>query len=529
MEENNQNSTINLNNMVGNTNLGNVVGVEPNIPNYGNVYNQTFNNNVPPTYMAQPVQSPVESAIVQVNEPSIVNVQPQGVTTAVDNSQGITINQQPTQTVVTEPVQPAIEQPVQQVNAVYEQPVAPQNSVPNTPEQQPVENVVPEQPIVTDKFKVRTVVLKQLIANAKKAAICEKLLPTTTVIQLEFNEEGFTTTATDSANIIRQVDKNVKYTNSLKLCVSAELISKLVTKLDDDPTQFVEFIYDNNSRVVDLVAGTSNFKIKEIYDQSTFEPIVIPTEGLEYNNSDEVYKFNIDSWREEVIKAKSFMANPAVTDVLAGVYCADKIYSTNQTVVFGSGIVNTPISNTPILLSDRFVNLFTSCNITGDVDFVIRRNADTKEPQAIIINSNLATIGGPVHFRQGEYPTEIVNKFLATSYPNTVKFTKAPVVNALDIALLFVDPTTDKGNCSLELMGDKVVVTSLDGTATQSLPIETETPINNYKVQLDVKSFSAMLNNIKESSVTIKVDPNNTGSISVLTEKDIQVISTNAM
>ena len=473
MEENN--NTINLNNLQNNV-VDTVSTFEPQKVTLGS-----------PT--------PQELAQADVVQTSIT-VQPQNLTQTAEFEQ----------------------QEVVQVNTTAQQ-VITDNEVNENNNTESVQEEKLTEPIVLDTYKLKTETFMQMVNTAKKAAICENLIVTTGVMELIFSNDGFKIITTDGANILIQEDKNVKFTNELELCVSADLLTKLINKIE---TEYVELQYDKEQRKITLVAD-GEFTFSEIFDQNTFQPIVINTDMSNILPTDTTINFNINEYKDKIGKAKMFSGNPTVFNALSGVYSSDKICSSDKSNIFGTPNIPELVNET-FYMSEKFVDLLMEADITGDVTMALRKDNEGVVTN-ITIKTNTTTLSGPVHLSQDLFPIQKMSPYLTKTFINEFKFNKTKLVNMLERCALFLDPTKDKDSCEFLVENNSMTVKSFNIASKQDIAIEGSNIPQDFVFNLNIPSVIKALKNCDEDVVTMHVDTENKVNVAFTFDDVVEILS----
>lgn len=524
MEENNTPNVTNLNNIVTDNT---VVGVENTTPNYTQMYNEVanaqYNNynvvtgNGPElnqvTENVTPVQentTPVQSTVIPTpeTEPVTNNItigdSQQMAQADVVQTTVTTIPQNLTQSPAQEIIQPVLQTP--QVN----------NTVVTTT---PVEETKPVEPVVMNKHQLKTETLREMVNIAKKAAICENLMVTTTVMELIFSPDSFKIITTDGANVLIQEDKTVKFTNELKLCVSADLFTKLLNKIE---TEYVELQYNEQDRKISLIAD-GEFTFSEIFDQNTFQPIVINTTPAEILPTDTSVNFNIDTYKDIIAKARTLSGNPTVFNSLSGVYSSDKICSSDKSNIFGAPNIPELVNET-FYMSEKFVDLLLESNISGNVTMALRKGADGAVTN-IIIKTDSTVLSGPVHLDQSKFPIQKMSPYFTKTFDNEFTFNKTKLVNMLERCALFLDPNKDKDSCEFSIQGNSMTVKSFNIASKQDIAIEGNNIPQDFEFNLNIPSVIKALKNCDDEMVTMHVDVENKVNVAITFGDIVEILS----
>ncbi len=369
-------------------------------------------------------------------------------------------------------------------------------------------------------YKLKTQNLVNIVNNVKKAAIGEDRLLTTTIIQLVFSPEGLELKATDSLDILTQIDTSTKFVDNCTLCVNAELFTKLVNKLD---TEEVELEYDKENHILN-VHSNGVFKIPEQYDPGTGLPINIPDESLEVLPTDVHKVVNIDTFKNLIQRSNVFAGNSNIYAQLSGVYCADKIYSTDKVCMFCTD--NIPeLKDETFYMSPQFVSLLITTDFDEEVNFYFRKDA-TNNTAYIIVKDSVRTLGGPVSDYTDKYPLEAINRITVMNYNNDFNVNKNLLISILDKASLFIEKNSKSQSCNFVVnnINKTLSVQTFNKQADQIISIDGQNiPQGTYC--LKVENMMKALRNCVDDTVTIYTDESNDTCCKIVSDDITQSVS----
>lgn len=457
-------------------NLGNVVNAQQNVETLTGVVNST---------------TVVTDNATIVAESSNVVVPSDGISLS---------NTDVTTTVVSDSVDPVvIAQPTTQLETVVTEPTVQD---------------------ATNGYKLKTESLVKLVNNARKAAICNDMLVLTTVFQLKFGKDGFEIVGTDSENIIVQKDTSVSFNKEAVLCVSADLFTKLINKLD---TEFVTIEIDEAKRLV-TVKSNGEFILSEVYDIATGQSIYLDTNAMKMD-MDVVRTIDLTLFKNKLKKAQMLNIGNTTYNTLCGVYCTDKIYSTDRSNMYGEP--NIPeLVNDEFYLSSSFVELLISTDMEGTATFSIK-NDNEGNAKGIMITTNNMCLYGPTGRDSSQYPVQVLSDYINKDFNNHFKVSTKRLISVLEKAQLFLSAgDTEKQSCNFELdvQSQSLKVKSISKASEQIVPIqELDTAIQPFN--LHIESVIKILKNCNEDEVTVKVDNVEYKTVRFITDDRVQIVS----
>ncbi len=372
-----------------------------------------------------------------------------------------------------------------------------------------------------DGFQLKTATLVEMVNNAIKAAICNDMIVLSTVFQLKFDNSGFEIVSTDGKNTLIQKCTDITYTQEASLCVSADLFTKLVNKLD---TEYVVLKIDEEKRTL-IVKSNGEFILSEVYDITTGQAIILDTTASNVLESDTSIDLDISAFVNSVEKANNLSGNNNIFAEYTGVYCMDKIYSTDKSCMFGAP--NVPeLQNEQFYLSQSFVKLLVSVKLNGNVKFVLRKNAEG-EVVGIIIKSQNICMMGPTDDMQSQYPIQALQGLLSETFNNKFTVSKNRLISVLEKAALFiVENDQEKQSCKFVFNENSqtINVQSQTKSANQIIPIAGLTT-RIQDISINVPEALKVLKNFSDDEITCTVDTNSDRFVKMSTGNIEQLIS----
>lgn len=485
-----------------------------------------LNNGVIPPVQSTPVATNVSVESPVYNQPNTsntvvsnpgINYVPNPVTTIPN---GVTINQvqQPVTNIVQQPAQVTPQyvssESVVVTGTVNTQPVT-ESAVQNVA---PVSEATPavQQPQIFDNYKIKTETLRNFLNNAVKVAIGEARIMLTTVIMLEFSNNGFKMIAADGDLVLVQKDSNCKFTNELSIGVSADLFPKLVSKID---SEYVELVPDASNRTIKVIADNDEFILSEIYDTQTGEVVNIDDRSNSLNTSP--IKFNFDEFKDIIKKANILSGNGNVNNELGGIYCAEKICTTDKSNAFGSN--NLPeLKDETFYLSAKYVKVLVQLDFGTETTLSFQRAEDGVN-KAVAINSDSVYFFGALDPTIDQFPVDNVRALLKVDFDNSITISRSKVVSILDKAALFLVENQDDSACSISIDGgaSSITIRNFNGSTKQTINVNgVNIPTTSFNI--NIKNTIKSLNNFDSDQVTLKVGNENSGEFIILQDEKIK-------
>lgn len=368
-----------------------------------------------------------------------------------------------------------------------------------------------QEPIVEDKLKIDTATLSNLLNNASKAAVDEQMLPLTTVVQLIFSEEGFIIKSTDNTNYLTLIDRTHRFTKNISLAVKIGLLKSLISKLNCD---YIELVPEESSNIIDIYAGESVIKMPNEYDNSTGQAIVIE-EPEEMKSTTTPVTFDYSYLKDMITKATTFGSSESVQYNLSGVYVSDYIVATDKINMFSVENTQQALSSTRFYMTQKLAKIIETLNIEGptQISYKVDENGEVK---ALTISSDNIILVGPTDPTQNEFPVADIMNVINFPFTNTYKLDKDKLLNAMQVAELFMVSNTDKDSCDVDVDGTTKTmrITNFNKQTNLVIPVVGEN-IPNGKYKLNIKKVIAALKNIDSGEIDFFVSVNNPNLVKI--------------
>lgn len=470
-----------------------------------------YNNIQQPQTVQSVVQQQVnEQAQAQVVQQTTTAQQPiTPVHNAGNTTQSTVTNPQYQWQPQVAPQQPVTANPTP-INTTAQQPVIntqqPQPQVNNIPQQQSTA-AKPEpvkQSIESDKFIIKTEDLKEMVKNACLLTKNVDGLLVTQVVQLVFSREGFIIKSTDKTNVLVQKNTSIKYNEDLSIAIKADLFEKLVNKL---VTEYVEILFDSETRVITLITGESKYQFAESYDAVDGQNINI--EDNFYNESEQFITFDGNTFKERINQVSSFTSSKDVEAVISGVYCADRIYATNRNDI--AVVANDPkLVNETFYLMDKYTNILTQLSFVGETQIGFNKD-ETGKITSLTIKDDTKMLSGPTNPDVALFPVSTLQKLINIDLGNEFEIDANQLFSILDTAKLFINAIEDKEVIEVQVQDETktLVIKTKNGSSVSRFTLK---PVDPTKVKLINHSFGLfitntleVLKNIDRSKVTISI------------------------
>lgn len=359
---------------------------------------------------------------------------------------------------------------------------------------------------MNDDFIVNTELFKAMVSDVRKAAIGNSYVIKTSILDITFDNECLKVVAFDGDNVLMQVNKNIGYKNTLHFNVSADFLGELVSK---QTCETLKFTHDPETRYI-IVEGNngSSFKLPEYYDRESGQTINLERPESLIQSGD--IEIDIDGLKlkQDIQDASVLCSTEKMYEYISGVYCSDRIYSTNIDNVFG--LINlSELAGYSMYLPAKFIKLFLSVTFSSKSKLVLRPSTEDRGviSHIIIMDDNMLLEGSCSQEFASQYPIEDLKPYFNRKLDTKFTIEKSKLIEVLKIAEIFVESATDNECCVFIPNFEKgyLEVKSLNNQAHQYIPITgLDKEVRTF--YLKVKDFIKVLDICKNDFITIEVD-----------------------
>lgn len=336
-------------------------------------------------------------------------------------------------------------------------------------------------------MKIKTELLKEMLSKSIQGAGCNKMLPITSLLGIEFKENELTLMTTDGSNQLRvkQVIDDSELTGMPKefyTIVDAETFSKLIGKTTKEVVEL------NNQENCLLIEGNGTYKL-DIPINEDGEIIKFP--NIPEINSSEVEQISIENLKNTLTSAKASVAKTLDVPCLTGYYIGTKSITTDRQMVFDTDLQL--LKNNAILISSEMAELIHLLN--GEtVDL-------RKDENKLLLETANVIIYGKELEGKDIYPVAAIENLLNLEYANNMKVKKQDLLDVLDRMSLFVTDY-DKNSVKLSFTKEALSVKSMKSNAQELIDGECSSEIE-FDCCVDIEQLKSQIQTLSADVVTI--------------------------
>lgn len=332
-------------------------------------------------------------------------------------------------------------------------------------------------------MKIKSQILQEMVAKAIKAVSNNKMIPLTSLIGVELQDNKLTLQTTDGNNILKVsqqvecLDNEIFYT-----IVNADTFSKLVGKTTS------EYItLENNENYLDF-RGNGNYKL-EIALNSDGEIVKFP--NYEINDTIQPIEVSVDKLKNVLGISKVAIAKTMEVPCLTGYYLGDKVLTTNGEMIC---YIEKNILNKPILLLDTTAELLQLLTTPTMLLFIDGNKLVFRTDNIVIYCREL----------EGKdlYPIAPIENLVKTNYEASINVNKQDFLNVLDRMSLFITDY-DKNGVYLKFIDAGLEVRSQKSNAVEILEVKSDTPIMQFECLADVEMLKSQIQALSNDIVVL--------------------------
>lgn len=334
------------------------------------------------------------------------------------------------------------------------------------------------------KTKIKTEILRTLVARAVKGASKNKLIPITSLMEICVKNNTLSLMTTNGANYLKVIHTELD-SEDFYAVVEIDTFSKLVSKTTSEA---VELIVEDKGL---HFKGNGNYTIKLPIDENG-NLITYPQYHFDLAEAQEL-TIHASTIKHILATHKSAVATSMEVPCLTGYWIGDKVLTTDSFVVCCSDI-DVMSRSAPILIHSDLMDLLavlTQENITLKIN---KEKLLFETADAVVYGQQLSGIE--------DYPVEGVMSYLNTDMQSSCTVSKAALLSVLDRLKLFITPY-DANGIHLVFTADGLQISSKKATGSELVEYESSQNFTPYQANIDVEMLKAQINAVSDPLVTI--------------------------
>ena len=314
------------------------------------------------------------------------------------------------------------------------------------------------------KVKLNTLVLQALMDKAIKGASQNKMIPLTSLLEIELKEGVLTLTTTDATNTLKVFAKGIKG-DDFRIAVPVDLFHKLVSKVT---TEHITLELKENSLEV---VGNGTYQLDLLLDE---DGTLVKFPEYEFKEEGKPTKIKPETVKTLLTSNKAALAQTMENPALTGYYFGDQVITSDAFKICSQA---EQVFREPTLLPGELVDLLSLC---GDSEIDVYRD----EQQLLFKAGNIIIHGWELDLLS-EFPVEAISSYLNQDFPSMCKINRKSFMEALDRLALFVSPY-DRNGVYLTFMDKGLQITSKQKNSDELLPYKESKNFKDFVCYVDI-------------------------------------------
>ena len=327
-----------------------------------------------------------------------------------------------------------------------------------------------------------TVLFKDMVARARKGASNNSIIPLTSMMAIELQDNKLTLITTDSKNYLYIIQDNIPG-NDFYAVVIVDTFANLIAKTTSD-TIHLE-LKDNALEVI----GNGKYLIELPDEEGEMIQFPDPREDEELDILDDIKLTTINSILTTAKPSLSTtMEEPCNTDY----YCGKKIYATDRYKIC---IMNVKLWDEPRLIPPQVMDLLS---IMTAEDIAVEAGDDVlifSTPDCVLYARTMDGIE--------DFNVEGIQKFVDEAEYNSVcKIRKSSIMQLLDRLSLFVSDV-DQNEIYLTFTSKGLQVSSKQSSGTELIKYLESDDFEDFTCVIDIGTLSDQVKALQDDTVEI--------------------------
>ena len=334
------------------------------------------------------------------------------------------------------------------------------------------------------KLTILTKTLQTMVTKVSKGAGNNKLLPITSMLDINVKDKLLTLTTTDMNNYVSVQESGINC-EDFNIVILIDTFSKIVSKMTTD-TITLE-LTENSLKVVGNGTYNIPFCLDEEGELVKFPKYSFPetfeTSQIKYSDIKSIMDNNGDC-------VSTDMTTPALT----GYYFGTNTITTDAVAIC---ITRKELFKSPILISTRVVDLLNLFTVE-DINVKIANDK-------IIFYTNDVTVYATLMTEIEDYPVEGIETYIDASFKYNCKVDKVGLLGVLERMSIFTNNIYDNNTVNIVFNDKGMLMTNKDSTATELLKYNSVNADSNisYTCNINIDIFKNMVASCSTDSITI--------------------------
>lgn len=330
------------------------------------------------------------------------------------------------------------------------------------------------------RITIKTLPFQSMVARAAKGASENKLLPITSMMEIELSENILTLTTTDTSNTLTIIQDKVEGEDFYAV-VPVDIFSKLIAKTTAEKVTLT--VKENSLEV----QGNGVYNIALPMDEDgtikfpryTFEKVGTPA------------RIHLSTIKQILAVNKPAIAKNLDTPCLCGYYLGNQVITTDENVICFNDM---NVMGMDVLVSPEMMELL-SLNTEENIDVYYNNGYFVFQTPDMVLY-------GAEHDGKSIYPVSEISAYLDEKFKSNCTVSKILLESVIDRLSLFIEPY-DKNGAYLIFTKDGLNLTSKKSSSVELVSYMESNDFQPFACCVDIPMFQAQIAAIPSESVKI--------------------------
>lgn len=330
------------------------------------------------------------------------------------------------------------------------------------------------------KFTMSTIKFQDMVARASKGASHNKLLPITSMMAIELEDNNLQLVTTDSSNTLTIKADKIEGDN-FYCVVPAEVFSRLIARTTS-PNITLK-LQDNSMEVI----GNGVYNIALPMDEEG--QVEFPT--YEFDKKGEPAIINLTTVKNILNINKPALAINLDTPCLCGYYLGDKVITTDENVICFNDY---NALGKEVLISPEMMELL-SLSTEEKIKFY-------KDGSYLLFETKDMVLHGEEHPEKELYPVEEVGAYLQEDFISSCTLPKLYLESVIDRLSIFIEPY-DKNGAYFLFTKEGLQLLSKRSSSKELIAYKESNNFKPFACCVDIPMLRAQIEAIPEETITM--------------------------
>lgn len=331
-------------------------------------------------------------------------------------------------------------------------------------------------------IELDTVLFKDMVARARKGAGNNNMIPLTSMMAIELQDNKLTLITTDSKNYLYIIQDNIPG-DDFYAVVIVDTFAALVAKTTSETIHL-----DLKGNSLEFI-GNGKYSIELPDEEGEMIEFPDPRQEVELDVLDDIHLTTINSILTTV---KSSLATTMEEPCYTGYYCGKKVIATNGDKI---SCMNVKLWDTPRILSSQTMDLLSVMTVEN---VAVEAGDDI-----VIFSSPDCVVYGRTMDCLEDFDIKGITGALDTEFTSKCKVKKSSLLQLLDRISLFVAQKIDNNEVFLTFTDKGIQVSSKASSGVELVKYLESDQFEPFTCTIDIEMFSSEIKALTDDAVEI--------------------------